>query len=80
MASMPPMPGMVRSMMTRSGRGILEQPVGLGAIGRLGDDTQSRLLLQNRTIALANDGVVVDQQDAFDHPPFMPGTPSGTVA
>ena len=42
---------------------FLEQPVGLGAVGRFCDDAQARLLLQHRTIALADDGMIVDQQD-----------------
>jgi hypothetical protein len=42
---------------------ILAQAIGLGAVCRLSDDPQSRLLLQHRAITLAHDRVIIDQHD-----------------
>ena len=59
---------------------VLVEAIGVGAIGRFGDNPQSRLLLQDRSIALANDGMVVDQHDgaATTHAAYSSRvTPSG---
>src|ERR1700691_3777571 len=50
------------------GPGLLVDTIGLGPVAGLGDDAQMVLLLQQRAIALAHDGMIVHQHDAREAP------------
>src|SRR5213082_3580676 len=59
------------------GPGLLVDTIGVGPVGRLGDDAKAVLLLQQRAIALAHDGMVVRQHHAREA--AGPGRAQGSI-
>ena len=60
-------PAWLKSMMTRSGRKLFIETIGLRPIARFRDDRELRLPLQQRAIAFAHNGVIVDQHNLRRH-------------